>query len=416
MFFDKSLQIFIVIRILQINSTVNSGSTGRIAEDIGRVLQGEGHESYIAFGRGNRPSESKLIRIGGELDAWAHGLKSILRDRHGFGSYSATEQLVKKIEAVQPDVIGLHNIHGYYLNVEVLFNFLKVANIPIVWTLHDCWAFTGHCAYYDFVGCRKWQTHCHQCPLTSRYPRSLFQDNSHQNFTDKRKLFQGLKNLHMVTPSHWLKTEVSKSFLSDYPVKVIHNGIDLDLFKITEASGPDTKIVLGVASTWDRIKGLGDFYYLHEHLPQDYKVVIIGVTRSQARAFPRGITAISRTESIPDLVKWYNRASVFVNPTYVDNFPTTNIEALACGTPVVTYATGGSPEAVDHDTGVVVARGDRAALLTAVTTIAGRGKSHFTTLCRRRAVELFNKEDRFRDYLQVYAAARGGVARGKNDG
>ena len=160
------------MRILQINTIVNSGSTGRITEDIGQVLITYGHESYIAYGRGNRPSNSKLIKIGNQADVYLHGLKTVLFDRHGFGSKEATLKLVEQIDEIKPDAIGLHNIHGYYLNIEVLFNYLKDKNIPIVWTLHDCWAFTGHCTYFDSIDCKKWKTQCESCPKTKYYPTS----------------------------------------------------------------------------------------------------------------------------------------------------------------------------------------------------------------------------------------------------
>jgi putative colanic acid biosynthesis glycosyltransferase len=393
------------MRLLQINTTVNTGSTGRIAEDIGKVMLGHGHESYIASGRFQKESLSELIKVGNHLDFYAHGVRSLLFDQQGQGSRAATSVLVETIGKVNPDLIGLHNLHGYYLNSEVLFKYLRRKATPIVWTLHDCWPFTGHCAHFDFVGCNKWQTHCEKCPLTSRYPKSLFIDNSRSNFDKKKELFTSLTNMTLVTPSQWLKRQVEKSFLGDYKVHVINNGIDLDVFKVLKDDGSnraEKKVILGVASTWDRIKGLKDFIVLRSLLPASYDIVLIGLNKKQIESLPEGITGIERTESQEALVKWYNRADVFVNPTYVDNFPTTNLEALACGTPVVTYDAGGSPEAIDSNTGLVVAKGKIDLLKEAIEELTAKDKKYYRAVCRSRAEALFNKHDRFEDYLALY--------------
>lgn len=398
------------MKILQINTTVNSGSTGRIAEDIGKVLIANGHESYIAYGRGNQTSTSKLIRIGSQKDIILHGLKTALIDRHGFGSKKATENLIAQIEKIQPDAIGLHNIHGYYLNIEVLFNYLETINIPIVWTLHDCWAFTGHCTFFDSVGCEKWKTQCYGCPKTKMYPTSYVLDNSKKNYLDKRTLFNLPKNLKLITPSHWLKKHVENSFLK-HPAYCIHNGIDLKQFQgdaaeilLRNNDLVNKKVVLGVASTWDTRKGLNDFIQLAKVLSNEFQLILIGLSAEQLKKIPKNIIGIERTENIKHLAAYYALATVFVNPTYQDNFPTTNLEALACGTPLVTYNTGGSPEAIDENTGIAVAKGDITALKTAIETIAYKGKEHYATVCRARAEQLFNKDERYLEYLQLYEA------------
>lgn len=338
------------MKILQINTSVNTGSTGRIAEEIGLTLLQQGHESHIAYGRGFRPSKSATIRIGKKADMYLHGLRTILLDDHGFGSAGATRQLIEKIREIKPDVIGLHNIHGYYLNIRVLFEFLKTTGIPVVWTLHDCWSFTGHCSYFDDIQCEKWKTHCAQCPKTRKYPSSLLVDNSIQNFDRKKALFTGLKDVHIVVPSDWLGGLVAESFLSGYPVKTIHNGVDTQIFRPlgdglrSELGLGNKRIVLGCASIWDKRKGLADLMELSRLLPEDHQVIAIGVTDKQIAAMPPGMMGVKRTESVEQLAAYYSMADVFVNPTYQDNFPTTNIEALACGTPVITYLTGGSPK------------------------------------------------------------------------
>jgi glycosyltransferase involved in cell wall biosynthesis len=389
------------MNFLQINTTVNSGSTGRIAEEIGRVFLKNGHNSAVAFGRGDRPSQSKKIRIGRDWNTYSHVLQTRLLDNHGFASKAATQRLLEEMDANQPDVVGLHNLHGYYIHVGMLFDYLKRNTIPVVWTLHDCWPFTGHCTYFDRVDCKKWKTHCDDCPLTHYYPQSLFRDRSYQNFDDKRNAFSGHPNLTIVTPSHWLKNLVKQSFLKEYPAEVIHNGVDIEVFK-PQKHNVDEKIVLGVASIWSERKGLEDFIKLRKELPEDVEIVLIGLDQSQIKDLPIGITGIARTESTEDLAKWYSRATVFVNPTYIDNFPTTNIEALSCGTPVITYDTGGSPEAVDETTGFVVEQGDLEGVVQSLHTISEKNRESYREPCRKRAVEYYNKEDRFQDYVELY--------------
>lgn len=225
------------MKVLQINSTVNSGSTGRIAEDIGHFLLQQGHESYVAYGHGNRPSSSRLFKVGNEWDRRMHGLKSRLFDHHGLGSVKATKNFIRQVEVLQPDLIHLHNIHGYYMNIHGLFEFLGAAGIPVVWTLHDCWPFTGHCTYFDRYACDKWQQECHHCPNIHGYPQSWLIDNSRSNYRVKNQIFNAVRVMTIVTPSQWLANHVKQSFLKTYPVEVIHNGVNTDVFKPLDAPG-----------------------------------------------------------------------------------------------------------------------------------------------------------------------------------
>lgn len=398
------------MKILQINSVVNSGSTGRITEEIGEILLKNGHESFIAYGRSHSPSKSNLIKIGNNKDLLLHLLKTRITDRHGFGSKKATEEFIKKVIELNPDAIGLHNIHGYYINIKVLFNSLKEFNKPVVWTLHDCWAFTGHCAYFERADCYNWQTHCENCPLTKYYPASYFLDNSKKNFYDKKRLFTSLKNMHIVTPSEWLAKHIKSSFLADYPISVINNGIDLNVFKpidtqsnkIRELRIGKKKIVLGVSNIWTDRKGLNYFIKLSALLGEKYKIVLVGLKKRQIVKLPSSIIGITRTENVNELTELYSAADVYVNPTYSDNFPTTNIEALACGTPVITYNTGGSPEAIDNETGIVVEKGNVNALAEAIKQIIKNGKEFYSSKCRARAERFYNKDNRYMDYLRLY--------------
>lgn len=345
------------MKVLQINSVCGVGSTGRIATDLYKVLEEEGHECLIAYGRGTAPEGIKSIKIGTDFDNYMHVAKTRIFDKHGFGSQKATKKFIEKVKEYDPDVIHLHNIHGYYINIEILFRYLKEARKKVIWTLHDCWAFTGHCAYFDFVDCKKWKEGCRRCPQKLSYPKSIFIDNSRVNHNIKKKVLCELdKNqLIIITPSRWLAGLVNESYLRKYKVQVINNGIDLDLFKATKSKFRekyciyDKKMILGVASYWDKRKGLDYFVKISKELDENFQVVIVGVDEKQKKELPNNIISITRTENINDLVEIYSTADIFLNPTLEDNFPTTNLEALACGTQVWTFNTGGSTECLENN-------------------------------------------------------------------
>lgn len=396
------------MRLLQINTDVNTGSTGRIAEDIGRVAMEKGHESYIAYGRGDRPSASKLIKIGTSTDIYNHVLQTRLFDRHGLASVRSTKKLIKQIDEIKPDVVGLHNLHGYYINIEILFNYLSEKNIPVLWTLFDCWAFTGHCSYFDDIDCKKYKTQCEKCPKKKFYPSSYFIDNSFNNFNIKKSLFNSVERLELIVHSKWLQQLVKSSFLSNLPLHTLPSGIDLDTFIPCDSNLKEKhalqekKVILGCASPWSERKGLKDFIKVRALLPDNYAIVLIGLNQKQIKDMPEGIIGVERTEDVHELAQWYSLADVFVNPTYQDNFPTTNLESLACGSPVITYNTGGSPEAIDEHTGIVVDKGDIDGLKSAIDLVLNKGKDYYREACRTRAEKLFNKNDRFQDYIEIF--------------
>jgi glycosyltransferase involved in cell wall biosynthesis len=398
------------MKLLLLNTTANTGSTGRIAEEIGLLAQQSGYEVRFAYGRKAVNSKLPLFKIGNKWDMRWHGVKSRFWDAHGFGSRHATKALIRELEVWKPDIVNIHNLHGYYINIELLFEYLKRVQVTVVWTFHDCWPFTGHCSHFERVGCDRWKTECYACPNRKGYPTSFLVDRSTQNFRIKKEIFNGINNLTIVTPSQWLANHVANSFLSQYPVKLIHNGVDLKIFKPFDNSESirnkyglsDKSIVLGVANTWKKRKALQDFIALSEILDKDIQIVLVGMTAEQSKGLPKNIKAIARTENQQELAALYSAAAVFVNPTYVDNFPTTNIEALACGTPVITYRTGGSTEAVDGETGIVVEKDDVAGLKKAIESVVNNGKEYYRDKCRERAVRLYNKEDRFNDYIQLF--------------
>lgn len=393
------------MKILQINSVYGVGSTGKIVFDIHKLLQEKGHESYVVYGRGPLVTDKNVVKIGNKLDNYFHAILTRVFDRHGFGSKLVTKKLIKEIKNINPDLIHLHNIHGYYINIEILFNFLKASNIPIVWTFHDCWNFTGHCSHFDYVGCNKWKTKCNHCPQKRIYPKSVFIDNSKNNFIMKKKLFTSLDNITVVTPSFWLGNLVKESFFKAYPLKVIHNGIDLNSFKPTisefrkNLNIEDKYIILGVAYVWQERKGYNYFLELSQMLFPDEIIVLVGLTDKQKRRLPNNIIGLSKTNSIKELAEIYTSSDVFVNPTLEDNFPTTNIEALACGTPVITFNTGGSIESIDEKTGYIVKKGNIKDLRHTISKLKITPLESNDCICHAAK---FNKYLKFNEFISLY--------------
>lgn len=398
------------MKLLQINTVANWGSTGRIAEEIGIAAIEQGWESYIAYGRGHPTSTSNLIRIGSDFDMKLHGIKTRLFDNHGLCSRKVTKDFINQINVIKPDIVHLHNIHGYYINYQILFKYLKSINVPVVWTLHDCWALTGHCAYFTFVDCDKWKNGCSNCIQRNAYPSSYFIDRSKKNWKNKKTAFTSLKKLTVVPVSDWLANIVKESFLRDVKINRIYNGINLDTFRPNKTMNlkhklaiDDKIMLLGVASIWDERKGLKDFIKLRDLLSDNKIIVLIGLNEEQVKKLPKGIIGIRRTNNVQELSAFYSEADVFINPTWEDNFPTTNLEALACGTPVITYRTGGSIEAVDEKTGLIVTPGDIIGLNNAINSILSNKNLLYTELlCRNRAIKEYNKNDRYREYLRLY--------------
>lgn len=393
------------VKILQINSVCGIGSTGRIATDIHQTLKEQGHESIIAYGRGIPMNCESSIRIGSKYDNYAHVALTRIYDKHGFGSTKATEIFIEKIEEFRPDIIHLHNIHGYYINIKLLFDYLKKADKSVVWTLHDCWAFTGHCSHFDFIQCSKWKLGCNHCPQKNNYPSSLFIDNSKGNYKVKKEIFTGIKNMTIITPSTWLANLVKDSFLNEYPVKVINNGIDLEIFSNMNSDFRERHklknkfIILGVANIWEEKKGFNHFLELSNNIKGNEIIVLIGLTEAQKRICPENIIGITRTNNIKELAEIYSAADVFVNPTLEDTFPTTNLEALACGTPVITFDTGGSVESIDGSCGIVVEKGNVMELNNAIKLF--RDNKYFLDNCLNRSKK-YDKREKYNEYLDMY--------------
>lgn len=343
------------MRVLMINVVCGVRSTGRICADLAQELEANGHEVKIAYGREDVPKqiEKYAFKIGKRKDVYMHGLGARLLDKSGFGSRKVTKEFIRWIKSFDPDVIHLHNLHGYYINISILFDYLKDSEKKIIWTLHDCWAFTGHCVYFDYVGCKKWMKECNHCEQKKEYPSCVGLDGSRRNFRNKKSLFCQVPNMTLVTPSSWLAELVKRSYLKDYPIKIINNGINTTTFKPSLNNLRERyqllgkTIVLGVAAIWDRRKGLDYLVELSKRINKQCVVVVIGLTEEQKRELPNNMVGILKTSSVQELVDWYSTADIFVNPTLEDNYPSTNLEAISCGTPVITFSTGGSPESAE---------------------------------------------------------------------
>lgn len=394
-------------RVVLINVTMGQGSTGRIVAGIYDELTAHGCSCMAVYGRGKAPEGYNAYRVGSDMDVNVHGVLSRITDRQGYYSVRATNRLIDHLKRFKPDIVHMHNIHGYFLNFPILFKYLKDEGIQVIWTLHDCWSFTGHCTHFEYAGCDKWLTGCHSCSQLKEYPRSMLADASKKNYAEKRALFTQMDGMQLVTPSKWLRQLVLKSYMGKYPVQVVPTGIDLSVFKPTEsdirkAYGLDNKfVILGAAAPWRERKGLFEFVKLAQLLPADYKIVLVGITKKQAEVLPDSVLALERTESVKEMAMWYSLADAYVNLTLEDTFPTTNIEAQACGTPVVTYRVGGSPESLTTDSGIVVEQGDIAGVVRALESIKN-GESR-AAYCIERAAE-YSSEKRFKQYFEeVYA-------------
>lgn len=398
------------MRVLFVNLVYGVGSTGKIIADIADLLRKGGSDVRILYGAGADSSDADARRTAGRLEYYAHNALSRLTDHAGLYSRAATRRMIREIKTFQPDLIHLHTLHGFYVNYEMLFRFLKGAGIPVVWTLHDCWPFTGHCTHFSQIKCTQWQTECQDCRLLRRYPHCYGKGDVRRNFRRKKDAFTGVKNLVITTPSQWLAGQVALSFLRDYPRMVIPNGIDRTVFR-PQASDlrksyrlEDKKIVLGVASTWSAQKGLPDLLALADRLGADYQVVLIGLTAQQLPHVPPNVLGLPRTANQTELAQWYTVADVFVNPTYEDTFPTVDMEAQSCGAPAAVYETDGCPETLVTGNSVLTAQGDLDGLEHAVRDVVRRGVR--VAPCE---TERFDKERTYGEYIRLYERMCGGT-------
>lgn len=400
------------MKIAQINM-IHFGSTGKIMLQIAETARDLGHEAltfstqtFSVTGKKKQPTIKDHFYWGSFFENGIHYVLGSCFALNGCFSFFGTKQLINQLKKLKPDVINLHNLHSYCINIPMLFKYIRKNNIRTVWTLHDCWSFTGQCPNFDMVGCDKWKTGCHHCSQISAYPKARI-DNSKRMWKMKRKWFTGINNMTIVTPSCWLADLVKKSFLKDYPIQVINNGIDLSVFKPTESDFREKygiynkKIVLGVAFGWGKSKGLDVFIELAKRLDKSkYQIVLVGTDKNIDEMLPDNIISIHKTQNQTELAEIYTAADVLVNPTREDNYPTVNMEAIACGTPVVTFNTGGSPEIPSSTCGSVVARDDIDAFEKEIIRICDE-TPYSKEACLKRAEE-FDMYKKFKEYVNLY--------------
>ena len=403
--------------LVEINTVVNN-STGRIMHDIQREADISGMETLSIVGRRHVYTDVPCVKFGNALSFWIHVIWTTLTDRHGLEpvlSVIYTRKMVRRIREANPDIIHLHNIHGYYLHYPTLMKYLAYEyKGKIIWTFHDLWPITGHCPHYIAVNCKKWMTGCNHCPNKKRYPVSLGLDGSRKNYETKKELFTLLSNLIITVPSEWMASQVRQSFMGKYPVEVIHNGIDTAVFDhnrlITdlniesnkcadEKACSDKKILLSVASIWDERKGLKDLVALSDKLSDDYVMVIVGLSKHQISRLPKGVIGITRTENIDELVSLYSRAHIFINPSLEESFSLVTVEALSCGCPCIVLDTSAVAELVNDDNGVVLHSHKPEDYLDAIKSIENRGYSRESV--RATALKYDNKY-MLEGYMRLY--------------
>lgn len=385
----------------------NVGSTGRIMRGVSELAESKGFKVYQAYpkSRNMLPARENDIIISSVPVKYLSTRAARLTGLNGCFAWFSTMKFLRKLDKIKPDILHFHNLHDSYINLPMLFNYVKRRHIKVIWTLHDCWSFTGHCPHFTYIGCEKWKRGCGDCPQLQVYPSTNI-DTSKWMWRKKKKWFTGVGELTIVTPSDWLASLVKESFLSSYPVKVINNGIDLDVFRPIETAFRESNnvkslyLILGVSFSWGKKKGLDAFFQLAEKLNDDYRIVLVGTNESLDEQLPKNIISIHNTNDQIELAKIYAAADVLVNPTLEDTFPTVNIEALACGTPVITFAAGGSPEIIDSTCGSVVPIDDIDALVAEIKRVCEK-KPFSKESCVRRA-SLYNRDSKFEEYLELY--------------
>lgn len=394
-------------KLIQINSVCN-GSTGKLMGDIQRRANKEGFETLSIYGRGKGFSDLRCIKVGGFFSFWLHVALTTVFDKQGHGSYFKTKKIVKILKGEKPDIIHLHNIHGYYLNYRLLFKYLNNNfDGKIVWTFHDCWPFTGHCAYFSAAGCDKWKSGCHSCPNKTKYPISLLFDSSRFEYTNKEKCFTVAKNLTITTPSEWLKELVCRSFMGKYDVKAVNNWINSEVFKKTYDNGvlekynipKDKKIVLGVANIWDARKGLKIFIDIANKISNDYCIVLVGLSKRQMRMLPDNINGVLRTNNQRELAVLYSNADVYINPSMEETFSLTVLEAISCGTPVIGLDTSAVKELINKDNGILLSKNNVDDYIEAIYYIADNRRDPAKM---KKFSDKYNMDTQISKYIDIY--------------
>lgn len=399
------------MKVVQINGSSYNGSTGKIVRQLSEIMDEKGINNYIISSgyKEKLPIDNRTYYCSNKLQVRIHQVFSFIFGDAGFHSWLPTYKVIKVLSIIKPDIVHLHNLHGFFINVEMLIKYLKKERIKVVWTLHDCWLLTGHCTHFEHIGCQKWKKECGHCPQLNKYPYSYFIDRSKELLLKKKRLIQDWDDIQFVTVSRWLKNLMEESHLKSKLISVIHNGIDLEVFSPKDNQSITKKfeisgkfVVLGVAMNWSEGKGLNDFIELSKHLSDDVRIILIGLNKDQIKDLPNNIIGVERTYNVQELVEYYCVANVFVNLTKEDTFPTVNLEALACGTPVITYDTGGSSECLGERCGFVVEKENLYEVLNRIEYYKNLSKKTISKYCRKNIELNFNKSKQFNKYINLY--------------
>ena len=399
------------MKIVQINTVVNN-STGRIMHDIQRMADSIGYSTLSIVGRRSIYDDAPCVKYGNGISFWIHVAITTIFDKQGYGSYFQTKKIVNRLRLEKPDIIHLHNIHGYYIHIPTLFNYLNNEfKGKIVWTLHDLWPITGHCPHYVAVGCDRWRTGCFKCPNKRLYPVSLFIDNSKNNYYKKRELFTKSNEVTLTVPSEWMKEQLGESFLKDYSCQVIHNGIDTQVFDFNRSDihidhvyaryniPSEKRVILAVASLWDKRKGLADILDLSEVLSEEYTIVVVGLSDRQINILPQNVIGLKRTENINELVALYSGANIFINPSLEESFSLVTIEAQACGTPCIVLDTSAVKNLINDNNGIVLHEHNMVDYLRTITEIERR--DYLRENVRKEALKYTN-DAMLKGYMNLY--------------
>lgn len=393
------------MKVLFINTVYAKGSTGTIIRNTGKYLEANGHEYKVAVGRGD-DSDEHVYRIGNYVDMHLHALCSRITDRAGFYSKKETRKFLNFVRDYNPDIIHLHNLHGYYINLPILFNYLKKEfKGRVFWTLHDCWTMTGHCTHFTAVGCYKWKDQCSTCPQTRNFPTSYLLDSSSRNHKEKKSIMSGIPNVTVVAVSDWLKSVASESLLKEYNITRVYNGIDLNKFVHTESNIlaehgiKDKKVILSVADGFDEQKGLPALLAVAKEAPSDWQFLIIGIEKRYMKLLPDNVIGMERTSNQQELIKFYSAADVFYNPSLEETFGLVTAEAMACGTPAVVMNSTACPELIiNDDCGIVLdVNSSPKQVVNALTCAMEKTGA-------RKAAENFSVENQCRGYYELYTS------------
>lgn len=398
------------MKVLQINAVYGHGSTGDIVRELLLNVKKVGGQSYIAVPEKikNHNEVDGYIRIGNKIDYKLHSLSSRIFGMQGFSSKKSTLKLIKEIEKINPDIIHLHNLHSNYINIEYLFKYIRENKKPTIITLHDCWFLTGKCCHFLYDNCEKWKVKCEKCIRKKKEIPSYFFDTSTKVYEKKKKLIGENPFVYVIGCSKWITEVARQSILNKRVIGTIYNGIDLSIFYPRKNNFrikyklEEKYVILGMANKWLTKENEKTYEEILKFLKKDIILFLIGCTEEEIKKLPDNVLGVGFINDKNTLADYYSMADVFVNVTKVDSLPTVNIEAIACGTPVITYNSGGSAEILNSNVGISVEYGDIKGLILSIEKIKTKRKEEYIDQCVKHINENFEKNKCFEKYIDLY--------------